>query len=51
MFDRLQNVLKEETESYSSAKALMEAPVVGMHTSCVYGIAYLWAVITIILEN
>jgi len=28
--DRLQNVLKEETDSYSSAKVLMEAPVVGM---------------------
>lgn len=28
---RLQNVLKEETDSYSSVKALVEAPVVGMY--------------------
>ena len=28
--DRLQDVLKEETDGYSSAKALLEAPVVGM---------------------
>ena len=32
-FVRLQNVLKEETDSYSSAKALLEAPVVGMYVS------------------
>ena len=32
MYDiRLQNELKEETKSYSSAKALMEAPIDGMH--------------------
>ena len=35
MFNRLQNVLKEETEGYSSAKALMEAPVVGTHLQLV----------------